>query len=261
MLDRPIAPGSASVSTIIRSSSLLPAFREDIVLYTGDGLALVGELALPVGRPPVGTLVCIHPLPTHGGMMDSHLLRKMAARLPALAELAIVRFNTRGTRSARGQSEGAYDAGDAEGLDLAAAVAFVADRGLPKPWLVGWSFGTDVILRHARTMDVAGVVLISPPLRTTTAEELERWRQSDIPVIALIPELDDYLPPDRAVPALTGVATIVVGPGARHLWTGEPSVAFVIDAIVTAVAPDKMPLATTWDGPMEHWSMEHWSES
>lgn len=242
------------MSEPIRSSSVLPANREDIVIFTGDGLALVGELATPVDETPVATLVCLHPLPTHGGMMDSHLLRKMAARLPALADLAVLRFNTRGTRSARGQSEGAYDAGDAEGLDLAAAVAFVAARGLPKPWLVGWSFGTDVILRHAHAMDISGVILISPPLRSTTADDLAKWRDAQIPVIALIPELDDYLPPDRAQPALAGVAEVIVGAGARHLWTGEPSVTFVINAIVHAVAPDKMPLATTWTGPIENWS-------
>jgi alpha/beta superfamily hydrolase len=196
----------------------------------------------------------VHPLPTHGGMMDSHLLRKMAARLPALADLAVLRFNTRGTRSARGQSEGAYEAGDGEGLDLAAAVAFSADRSLPKPWLVGWSFGTDVILRHARQMEIAGVILLSPPLRTTTTADLDSWRDSRVPVIALVPERDDYLPPDQAIPAFTGVADIIVGEGARHLWTGEPSVAFVLNAVVEAVAPDKMPLATTWVGPMEQWS-------
>jgi uncharacterized protein len=172
----------------IRSSSVLPAVREDIELYSGDGLALVGELALPAQDAPVGTLICMHPLPTHGGMMDSHLLRKMAARLPALADLAVLRFNTRGTHSARGQSEGAYDAGDGEGLDLAAAVAFIAERSLPTPWLVGWSFGTDVILRHARRMQIAGVILLSPPLRTTTADELDNWRDAQLPVIALIPE-------------------------------------------------------------------------
>ena len=29
------------------------------------------------------TLVMLHPLPTHGGMMDSHIFRKAAWRLPA----------------------------------------------------------------------------------------------------------------------------------------------------------------------------------
>ena len=93
----------------VRSGTVLPARREDIELHTADGLTLVGELALPPDRDPVATLVCLHPLPTHGGFMDCHVLRKAACRLPALADLAVLRFNTRGTTSPRGTSEGAFD--------------------------------------------------------------------------------------------------------------------------------------------------------
>src|ERR671936_2721904 len=95
----------------IRANSVLPARREDIELHTADGLTLVGELARPVDREPVATLVCLHPLPTHGGMMDSHLLRKAAWRLPALAGIAVLRFNTRGTASLQGTSGGVFDGG------------------------------------------------------------------------------------------------------------------------------------------------------
>src|SRR4051794_37581652 len=108
----------------IRSNSVLPARREDIELHTADGLTLVGELALPAERAPVATLVCLHPLPTHGGMMDSHVFRKAAWRLPALADLAVLRFNTRGTSSVRGTSEGDFDGGEAERYDVAAAVEY-----------------------------------------------------------------------------------------------------------------------------------------
>ena len=73
----------------IRANSVLPARREAITLHTADGLSLVGELALPPDRDPVATLVCLHPLPTHGGMMDSHVIRKAAFRLPALAGIAV----------------------------------------------------------------------------------------------------------------------------------------------------------------------------
>ena len=106
--------------TEIRGGIELPARREDIVLQTDDGLALVGELALPQNADPVATLVCLHPLPTAGGFMDSHIIRKAAARLPALADLAVLRFNFRGVTSPRGSSEGAFGHGIAERSDLAA---------------------------------------------------------------------------------------------------------------------------------------------
>ncbi len=69
--------------TEIRGGIELPARREDIELHTTDGLTLVGELASPLEREPVATLVTLHPLPTGGGFMDSHILRKAAGRLPA----------------------------------------------------------------------------------------------------------------------------------------------------------------------------------
>ena len=141
----------------IRGPVLLPARREDVELETIDGLTLVGELALPADRDPVATLVTLHPLPTAGGFMDSHILRKAAARLPALADLAVLRFNTRGTTSPRGTSEGAFDGGRDEAFDLAAAMDFVRERSLPRPWLLGWSFGTEVALKYGRDHDVEGV--------------------------------------------------------------------------------------------------------
>jgi alpha/beta superfamily hydrolase len=104
--------------------------------------------------------------------MDSHILRKAAGRLPALADLAVLRFNTRGTSSPRGTSEGTFDGGAAEAFDVAAAMAFVRERALPRPWLVGWSFGTELALKYGRDHDVEGVILLSPPLHRTTDEEV-----------------------------------------------------------------------------------------
>ena len=106
----------------IRANTVLPAERRDVVLHTADGLELVGELALPPGRPPVATVVCLHPLPTEGGFMDSHLLKKASYRLPALAGVAVLRFNTRGTTSPRGTSQGGFDLAVGEQYDVAAAL-------------------------------------------------------------------------------------------------------------------------------------------
>jgi alpha/beta superfamily hydrolase len=174
----------------IAGSIELPAVRDDIELHTEDGLTLVGELATPVGGAPVATLVCLHPLPPHGGFMDSHILRKAAARLPALAQLAVLRFNTRGTTSPRGTSEGAFDGGDGERLDVAAAMAFVAERRLPAPWLVGWSFGTELVLKYGLRHPIAGAILLSPPINSTSPDVVEAWGASSVPLVALIPVFD-----------------------------------------------------------------------
>jgi alpha/beta superfamily hydrolase len=240
----------------IVANSVLPARREPLRLHTADGLSLVGELALPSVASPVATIVTVHPLPTHGGMMDSHVLRKMSWRLPALADIAILRFNTRGTSSAAGTSEGEFDEGRGEGLDLQGAIDEVARRGLPDPWLVGWSFGTDVILRHGNVEPVQGAVLLSPPLRFVRDDELEAWSASRRPLVCLVPELDDYLVPAAARQrfALVPQAEVRGIDGAKHLWVGEKHVRTVLDEIVGVVAPGRAPLATQWAGPMDRWS-------
>jgi alpha/beta superfamily hydrolase len=230
------------MSTEIRANTMLPAHREPVTLTTADGLKLVGELALP-DKTPRATLVCLHPLPTHGGMMDSHLYRKAAFRLPALADIAVLRFNTRGTASEAGRSEGVFDNGDSERLDVQAALEFV--RGMPNVWLVGWSFGTDLALRHG-CEGVQGAVLISPPLRYSTPEDLAAWAK---PLVCLVPEFDDYLRPPQARERFTQ-ARVEEFAGAKHLFVGYAEQ--VLDAIVATVAPDvAVPLPRTWDGPSQ----------
>ncbi|HQR80421.1 MAG TPA: alpha/beta hydrolase, partial [Actinomycetota bacterium] len=238
----------------IAANSVLPATREPVTLRTGDGLRLVGELASPPAA--VATLVCVHPLPTHGGMMDSHLFRKAAWRLPALADIAVLRFNTRGTSSAAGTSEGAFDAGGAEGLDLAAAMDFVRGRGLPEVWLLGWSFGTDVVLRHGLLPGVTGAILLSPPLRFANDDDLQRWAHDGRPLVAMVPEFDDFLPPAEAAPRFSGVPQVqfIAVPGAKHLWVGESYTRIVLDRVATTVTGRTTTLPTEWDGPMSRWS-------
>jgi uncharacterized protein len=236
----------------IRGPVLLPARREEIELRTLDDLTLVGELALPEARDAVATLVTLHPLPTAGGFMDSHILRKSAARLPALADLAVLRFNTRGTSSPRGTSEGEFDGGGAESFDLAAAMDFVRQRRLPRPWLVGWSFGTEVALKYGLDHDVEGAILLSPPLHRTTPEEVAAWSGDSRRVIVIVPEFDDYLRPDAAAERFAAVpdAVLIAVEGGKHLWVGENQTRRVLTEIVAAVNPDALPLPTEWDGPL-----------
>jgi len=226
----------------------LPARREDVELRTSDGLTLVGELALPADADPVATMVALHPLPTHGGFMDSHIIRKAAARLPALAQIAVLRFNFRGVTSPRGTSEGQFGDGIAERADLAAALDLVAARGLPQPWIVGWSFGTEVALKWGLERPVVGAILLSPPLHRTSEAELAAWRGSGRRLVAVIPELDDYLRPAEAAArfAVVPEAELVAVEGGKHLWVGEKQTSRVLTEIVSRLNPAALPLPTEW---------------
>jgi alpha/beta superfamily hydrolase len=244
-----------AVSEPIRSSTELPARRTDIQLHTVDGLTLVGELAMPVAADPVATLVCLHPLPTHGGFMDSHIIRKAAARLPALADLAVLRFNFRGVESPRGASQGSFGGGIDEQHDLDAAMRLVVQLGLPHPWLVGWSFGTEVALKYGLdTFDlddgVDGAILLSPPLHRTTEPELAAWAGAGKRLVVVVPEFDDYLRPAEAAKAFAVVpeAEVIPVEGGKHLWVGEAQTYRVLSEIVRATNPTKLPLPTEWPG-------------
>ncbi|GAA3745023.1 alpha/beta hydrolase [Salinactinospora qingdaonensis] len=234
----------------IRASTVLPARRRAVTLHTADGLRLVGELALPAEADPVATLICLHPLPTAEGMMDSHVLRKASFRLPALADTAVVRFNTRGTTSRHGTSEGTFGEGETERYDVAAAIEFAEFEGLPRIWLLGWSFGTELALKWGCDPEVEGAVLLSPPLHRAGEEDLATWAKSGKPLTALVPEFDDYLRPDQARERFAAVpqAEVVGVSGAKHLWVGEPYVRTVLNEIVARVVPGAVPLPTEWDG-------------
>ena len=234
--------------TQITASTVLPARREQITLHTDDGLTLVGELARPAEHDPVATLIALHPLPTHGGMMDSHILRKASYRLPALADLAVLRFNTRGTNSERGRSEGEFGAGEAERYDVAAAIAWATAAGLPRLWLLGWSFGTELALKWGNEPAVEGAILLSPPLKRAGDAELDAWAASGKPLLVLVPELDDYLRPDEARRRFARVpqAELIAVDRAKHLWVGEPSVRIELREIVRRINPAAWPLPTEW---------------
>jgi alpha/beta superfamily hydrolase len=230
----------------VRPSTILPAQRTPFSATTSDGQNLIGEISAPLDGYE-GAILCLHPLPTAGGMMDSHVYKKAANRLPAMSGIEVIRFNTRGTTSEAGTSTGEFDNGGAERFDVEAMMAYCLDTlKLENLWVVGWSFGTDLALRHAKDPRVKGLILLSPPLRTSQVSDLQYWAEDGRPVIALVPEHDDYLKPAEAkvrFAPLTQIEIIAVA-DAKHLWVGEPAVYRVLSEITKIIAPGRLPLPT-----------------
>jgi len=230
----------------VRPSTVLPAQRTPFTVTTADGENLLGEIAAPLSAY-TGAILCLHPLPTAGGMMDSHIYKKAANRLPAMVGIEVIRFNTRGTSSEAGSSTGVFDNGTAEKFDVEAMMDYCLETlQLENLWVVGWSFGTDLALRHAKDSRIKGLILLSPPLRTSEVSDLEFWANDGRPVIALVPELDDYLQPPEAKIRFTPLTQIQIIPveGAKHLWVGEPAVHRVLSEITKIIAPERLPLPT-----------------
>jgi alpha/beta superfamily hydrolase len=232
------------MSEPIRPSTVLPAIRTPFTLQTEDGQSLIGEVSAPVENP-TSAILCFHPNPTGGGMMDSHIYKKAAFRLPAMAGITVIRFNTRGTTSDAGTSTGSYGDGVSEKFDVQASIDYCFDTlKLKEVWVVGWSFGTEIALAHARDPRIAGLILLSPPLQKVSESDLLFWASDGRPITALVPEHDDYLKPDQARErfALIPQINLIAVDGAKHLWVGEPSVYRVLTEITKIVAPNRLPL-------------------
>ena len=70
------------------------------------------------------------------------------------------------------------------------------------------------------------------------------WANNGKRVIALVPELDDYLVPQEAALRFAPIPQLeLIGvDGAKHLWVGESATKRVLDEIVRAVNPAAYPL-------------------
>ena len=129
-------------------------------------------------------------------------------------------------------------------------MAFVAERGLPQPWLLGWSFGTEVALKYGRQHPIAGAILLSPPLHRTTAEEVAAWagagsaaRRRSSPSWTTTCGRAEAAERFASVPH----AELVAVEGGKHLWVGEKQTYRVLTEIVARVNPVALPLPTVWE--------------
>ncbi len=162
-----------------------------------------------------------------------------------MAGIQVIRFNTRGTASDAGTSEGVFEGGEGEVADVQAAIEYCfTTLKVATLWVVGWSFGTDLALRYAKDPRIAGLILLSPPMQRTQDSDLEFWQADQRPVIAYIPEHDEYLNPEAAKSRFAIFPRLQLIPvlGAKHLWVGEPFVYLILSEITRHLSPSRLPL-------------------
>jgi len=129
---------------------------ERITLGTSDGETLEARWDVP--SKPGGVVVLCHPHPLQGGSMMAPLMIAVTTRLTERG-FSVLRFSFRGT----GASTGRHDHGEAELLDVTAAVAEARGTSLGLH-LSGWSFGAGVALRWlAAQSDPIPYAGIAPP--------------------------------------------------------------------------------------------------
>ena len=205
-------------SRVVADDTLL----RPLTLVTSDGVSLEAEVRLPPAGSASdgqGAVVLAHPHPQQGGSMASLVISELFRLLPQQG-LAALRFNFRGV----GASSGEHGHGRAEGDDVRAAVAALGEQWPVRPLvLCGWSFGADVSL-SVTDVDIDGWAAIAPPLLVLPTEELTAAAGADRrPKIVMVPEHDQFRPPDSAREATQAwtATTVVPVPGADHFLAGR----------------------------------------
>ena len=183
-------------------------------LIPGPAGALEVAVNLPEGEAR-GIALVAHPHPLQGGTLDNKVAQTLAKTFTALGYVG-VRFNFRGV----GGSEGAFDEGEGETDDALAALAH-ARHEFPAfadtaPVLAGFSFGTFVQARVARSVAPERMVLVGPAVQRFAADALPA------DTIVIHGEEDDVVPlADVLAWARPQELPIIVFPGCGHFFHGR----------------------------------------
>jgi alpha/beta superfamily hydrolase len=184
-------------------------------LRTSDGLDLEAEWSEPAS--PTATVVLCHPHPQYGGTMRSIVISALFEGLPAQG-YACLRFNFRGVE----RSEGAWDEGRSELLDVRAALAAAKESQTGPLVLVGWSFGGDMALA-VEDPALAGWIGIAPPLRFRAATDYATLAADIRPKLLILGANDEFRAPAdvaRDVREWTNTRIEVIA-GASHFFVGR----------------------------------------
>ena len=159
------------------------------------------------------TAVLCHPHPQYGGSMHDAVL-ETAAQECLQRGANCLRFNFRGV----GGSEGRYDGAGGEVDDLEAIVAWAREEyPRDKLWLVGYSFGANVVWQALarESCAAARALLIAPPVGMMAFSDGETHTDQ---IQAIAGSADDFVD-QQAFAAWQGVDTHVLE-GADHFFGG-----------------------------------------
>jgi alpha/beta superfamily hydrolase len=185
--------------------------------YTIDGPA--GPLEIVENFPDApkrGIALVAHPHPLQGGTLDNKVVHTLAKTFFALG-YAVTRFNFRGV----GRSAGVFDDGAGETADALAALAhakaqYGTERGAPPIVLAGFSFGSFIQTRVARSVTSERMVLVGPAAM--------RFGPEPVPAntIVIHGEEDDVVPLSAVFAwARPLELPVIVFPGCGHFFHGR----------------------------------------
>lgn len=202
------------------SDALPPApsgFPAAAATFALPGPAGTLEVAAAVPEPGcarAATAVICHPNPVQGGTMRNKVVT-MLERALRESGLATVRFNFRGV----GASTGEFDHGDGESGDLVAVAQWVRQaRPADALWLAGFSFGSYIALRSARSLAAGALITVAPPVDRYDVAELA---MPACPWLVVMGEADEVVPPQAVfdwIDTLDPKPTLVRMPETGHFF-------------------------------------------
>lgn len=175
----------------------------------------VGSTA--IGPHPRGTAVIAHPHPLFGGTMDNKVVQTLARAFVQCGWRA-VRFNFRGV----GKSQGVYDDGRGEMLDMLSVVAHFSPQGSLA--LAGFSFGAFVTSHAVQSLEPTR----SPEKLVLVGTAASRFQVASIPsglherTLVVHGEMDATVPLGDVMNwARPQSLPVTVVPGGEHFFHGQ----------------------------------------
>jgi alpha/beta superfamily hydrolase len=199
-------------------------------------IQLEGILHLPGGKEGKGPgAVLCHPHSLYGGSMEVPLVAAIAREL-AQRGVAALRFNFRGV----GRSQGTYAGGEGEMADVAGALGLLESQERvegERLYLVGYSFGAGVGLRHAENDPrIAAVAVVAPYVENPSESLLKSYSK---PKLFVVGEGDTVCPTGwlRAfVSPLPEPKELRILPGTDHFfWGREREVAEIVGEFIASL--------------------------
>ena len=187
---------------------------EQIITFISDHYEIEGRLA---ANSRERGLVITHPHPLYGGDMNNNVVAAVS-RAYQKSDYSTLRFNFRGV----GGSRGHYADGVGEQQDVRAAVAYLADIGIQRIDLAGYSFGAWVnALAVQDGLGVDRMIMVSPPVAFIDFKSI-----ADLGSLVLIitGSRDDIAPVkmvENLFPDWNPQAKFEVIQGADHFYGGD----------------------------------------
>jgi alpha/beta superfamily hydrolase len=161
-------------------------------------------------------VVVTHPHPLYGGDMNNIVVESIV-HVYQMKGFSTLKFNFRGV----GRSQGTYDNGLGEQKDVLYALSFLADMGMERIDLAGYSFGAWVNA-HAIQEDtqVEQMIMVSPPVGFMDFKSVEKMK----PLKLVIAGNRDDIAPAKEIEKMISTwnpnARFEVIDGADHFYGG-----------------------------------------